>query len=110
LTHATNDPPDAGAARQAALLAAQRCSVHGVRLAPRLARVSSATKAGDALVVELRVAVEAYVAALKAAGRPPEATVVLVKQVIAEVDASADETEVLRREAVRWTIDAYYAS
>ena len=128
MTHTTGEPHDAGAtsaARQATLRAAQRCMAHGVRAAPRLyapislqsesvsqplsQSLSPSISPPISPLVELRGAVEAYVAALKAAGRPPESTVVMVKQIIAELDAPPDDADLLRREAVRWTIDAYYA-
>jgi hypothetical protein len=128
MTHTTGVPLDAGAAsaaRQAAVRAAQRCMAQGLRSVPRfyapvaLTSPSVATSGGPtgtsgtpsngSPLIELQSAIEAYVAELKAAGRPPESTVVLVKQVIAELDAPPDDADLLRREAVRWTIDAYYA-
>jgi hypothetical protein len=113
MTHTTGEPHEAGAmsaARQAALRAAQRCMAQGMRGAPRIFAPVSVSTPSVPPLVELQNAVEAYVAELKAAGRPPESTVVLVKQVIAEVGAPPDDADLLRREAVRWTIQAYYAS
>jgi hypothetical protein len=108
MTHTTSEPHEAGAAavaRQAALVAAHRYTTHRSPGAARSTPVDVTIES----VAELRIAVEEYVSALRAAGRPPETAVVLVKQVIAEVDASLDDSEILRRDAVRWAIEAYYA-
>jgi hypothetical protein len=67
-------------------------------------------------LAELRGAVQAYVARLKAAGAPPESVVVAVKAATASGALLAWQSQDSRREAtaltkrvVRWSVQAYYA-
>jgi hypothetical protein len=67
-------------------------------------------------LAELRGAVQAYVARLKAAGAPPESVVVAVKAATASGALLAWQSHDSRREAtaltervVRWSVQAYYA-
>jgi hypothetical protein len=67
-------------------------------------------------LAELRGAVQAYVARLKAVGAPPESVVVAVKAATASGALLAWQSHDTRREAaaltervVRWSVQAYYA-
>jgi hypothetical protein len=61
---------------------------------------------------DLRLAVRAYVAALRAGGTPPERALVLLKEGLEEQSALGKSLEAvaLKDEVTRWFIDAFYAA
>lgn len=110
LAESVNARERSTSARQAALLAADRCAILLRRSIIRYHESERILDESERVVQQLRAAVEFYARTLRAESFPPETTITLVRGVVDNLNAAVDEKDVLGSAAVRWAIEAYYSA